>query len=676
MSVRAKLAQNINSITLLSVIIVAIIGFLIVHANMPNAPGQNPNYPLGWWGGFDQGHYLNSTQALREGDLDPQRHFYPPLYSLFGAVFFAPWSSDPFIIYNIGLLAAFCIIFYSFARRYLGPVSAALVLIAGIGLYGSIRALWVMPWTSTLAAPLIAAAYLLIARFFDFSASTSNRTILLNAFGFGMVVGLIVPTRPIDLSVVVLPCLAYAAVTLHRLVKNPIAQQSTYALSIFAGIVGVAIPVAGYLIFNIFVFGELSSQYMTNTENKGFFLFDIPDQLYSHLFSSQSFYGENNADWFSNIPIIFFALFGAGLAILSKIPLVLRLIAASFFLQICLYYGFSDIIPTGTFRYHNIHYFKWGFPFLLLICAYLVKHYLGADNNQKKSATISVAIFTLVVVSIDTTPEPVQTSVKFGPNQNYILNFEDGKTIDFVDISNVRGSWPEVYFGFDGVITSEGSLLRPIKNYRFFPIENGVRLMFVRPLKTSELDIALPNALRTACFDDMTFQPGHVRYGLSLPLLQQNDDGLLNPTEHHPAKKTSIFNFAAGGASDALVDSNWSLAEPHWRWMEGKEAGARLDVSGFSNSSLILGVNAVALGPSEDTPVISEVIAGDQKVGEIRITQNGYNAFNFHVPKNLISANNILDVKFRSENPKSPGGSDYRLLSIGIVNLKITTACD
>ncbi len=48
-------------------------------------PGNNPEYPLGWWGWFDQGNYLRSARAILDWNLDPAEHYFPPLYPPIGA---------------------------------------------------------------------------------------------------------------------------------------------------------------------------------------------------------------------------------------------------------------------------------------------------------------------------------------------------------------------------------------------------------------------------------------------------------------------------------------------------------------------------------------------------------------------------------------------------------------
>src|SRR5690348_2254945 len=40
-------------------------------------PGNQPAFPLGWWGWFDQSKTLESAKAFAHGDLAAVHHWYP-----------------------------------------------------------------------------------------------------------------------------------------------------------------------------------------------------------------------------------------------------------------------------------------------------------------------------------------------------------------------------------------------------------------------------------------------------------------------------------------------------------------------------------------------------------------------------------------------------------------------
>lgn len=54
--------------------------YTLAYLAHPALPGNNLQYPLGWWGWFDQGKYLLSSQSFILGNFSIDKHLYPPLY--------------------------------------------------------------------------------------------------------------------------------------------------------------------------------------------------------------------------------------------------------------------------------------------------------------------------------------------------------------------------------------------------------------------------------------------------------------------------------------------------------------------------------------------------------------------------------------------------------------------
>ena len=88
--------------------------YMVRYFSYDATPGNAPmNHPMGWWGWFDQGKYLQSVNAFYAGNLDPINHFYPPLYPLLGVL--GRWisSGHPFFFIN---LASYCIYALCFTK--------------------------------------------------------------------------------------------------------------------------------------------------------------------------------------------------------------------------------------------------------------------------------------------------------------------------------------------------------------------------------------------------------------------------------------------------------------------------------------------------------------------------------------------------------------------------------
>ena len=120
------------------------------------APGNSVQYPLGWWGWFDQSQYMASTRNLLARQLDPAGHWYPLLYPALAVPFVRYWSMHGFFFLDLICLFGAYAGFLSFARRVgVGPLAAVPIFLVTTFAYASIGETWVEPWTTTLSAALI-----------------------------------------------------------------------------------------------------------------------------------------------------------------------------------------------------------------------------------------------------------------------------------------------------------------------------------------------------------------------------------------------------------------------------------------------------------------------------------------------------------------------------------------
>ena len=87
--------------------------YTLAYFYHPATPGNSPEFPLGWWGWFDQGEYIKSARAFLTLDFSPAQHFYPPLYPALGALGLVASAGHPFFFTNLLLLL---LSFYCFCR--------------------------------------------------------------------------------------------------------------------------------------------------------------------------------------------------------------------------------------------------------------------------------------------------------------------------------------------------------------------------------------------------------------------------------------------------------------------------------------------------------------------------------------------------------------------------------
>ena len=128
--------------------------FLWSYFSMPALPGQSTVFPLGWWGWFDQGKYLESARGLAAHDLAGGRHWYPMGYAVLGAPF-VEWgfAGHPFVLVDLGCLLLTLWGFTVFARGVgVSGVVAAVVFVGSVAWDRQMFGEWAIPWNSTPAA--------------------------------------------------------------------------------------------------------------------------------------------------------------------------------------------------------------------------------------------------------------------------------------------------------------------------------------------------------------------------------------------------------------------------------------------------------------------------------------------------------------------------------------------
>ncbi|MDQ0316189.1 hypothetical protein [Amorphus orientalis] len=485
---------------------VLVIVFLwqVTYISWPPVPGNNPEYPIGWWGWFDQGNYLRGARALLEGNFSPSEHYYPPLYPLIGAAFIGLFPQHAYYFVDLFATVGFFLLFVATTRRHIGFWPAAIIGFTFIAPINMIRLQWVIPWTSTVSAVLVGASFLLFDRFERARRHGfwGMRTHVAVAFLFGLMCGLQLPLRPGDIVLMAPVALAYAVLVGIDLVRGGEDGQRRKAVgAAIAGILGLVPGAAIMSGFNLLAFGDLLGGYFALSVSRGFYFADFGEKLFSLVVASHPLYVERGADWLTELPINALCLGFLPAAVLFARPLLFRLVAIAALLQIFLYFSYGDAIPPGTFRYWNIHYFKWMLPWIVALAAYFVYHALTAGSGHRRQAVAGLATgvaatLLLFSVNVDPLPRPV-SSLEGGGEGPVVLHFPEGPAIDYIDFDGTPGGWNEVYFDNRATIRADGG--EPLENYseyRMLPRGgDGIRLLFIRPLDAETVSVDFGTAL-------------------------------------------------------------------------------------------------------------------------------------------------------------------------------------
>ena len=369
------------------------LAWLLSVVRVVGLPGLCAPALLYWHDWQDQALYVRSATALAAGNLDPALHYYPLLYPLLGVPFLRLWPSQPFFFVN---LACYLLAFHGFrsvARAFGVPAWGATLLFAATTLaqFG-IAKLWIEPWTTTPAAGLLWLALGAMAQLW--AADTvqspsalprrrpgpgrdgqSNDAMPYHANGphlgpglrrgggaggmrgpivLGLSLGLLPFARPGD-AIIGAIIAAAAALALYRArdVRAAASAVGAFALA-FAMLAAPFIA----------IYGVGPSPYMLYSAQYGFNFAWLGWKAYVLLVDPRAWFGEgigllDYSPWL--------LLGGAGLvAACSATPRegrpVTIALAAAGIVYIVLMLAYVDLLPTGLWRFNNLHYFKWVLP--------------------------------------------------------------------------------------------------------------------------------------------------------------------------------------------------------------------------------------------------------------------------------------------------------------------------
>ncbi len=414
----------------------------------PALPGNNPAHPDGWWGWWDQSLYLKSLRAFAGRNLTPSEHWYPPGYALMAAPFGRMLRAHPLFFVDLACLLATARLFVAFAGRVAVGRQVAALIFAGVTLIDwRLLDAWVVPWTSTptavcLWAMLVAAADHMNGRY---------RPVLL-----GLLPGAVLLLRPSDLIV---PAAILGTVALHEAwawwsapAGRPLVLRRMMRL-VLAGLAGAAVPVA----VHVAIHGLRASPYMLQSAGLGFDLHGFGWKAFVLLVEPRGWY-EDGTGLLARHPWLALAVIGLPFALMQG-P-AMRLLALVVAGQLALYVAYVDLLPTGLWRYGNVHYWKWFLPGFGLIALVGLRQ-LPRAPRLAQVAGVAAALL-LLAIRIDPVPAA------------------PGEFARALDLPVPRpDSFQGVYFADTRLIDGLGPM-RNINDMRLWPVGRGVRALGLR----------------------------------------------------------------------------------------------------------------------------------------------------------------------------------------------------
>jgi hypothetical protein len=414
----------------------------------PETPGRRPLFPLGWWGWFDQSRTLMSATALSRGDLSPARHWYPLGYAVIGAPFIRALSVHAYFFIDLAALLVAFAAFCRFARQCGIPAcwSVAVFLFATL----SSRQMfdqWAIPWNTTPAAAL---TWLLLA------LVTTGGGGRMRAVGTGVVAGCIPLFRPTD-AVLVGTCLGVAFAGEMLVAEGRAARRGVMLRWCWLAAGGVP-PVLAYAALHLAIYGPRPSEYMRDSRAIGFTFYDLPWKAYVILLDPRAWFGEGEG-LMRRCPWIALAIAGLVPALRLGRPMVV--LAAMLAAHAMLYLSYVDLLPTGLWRFDNVHYFVWAMPGYGLLGFVLLRDLARPGRRRWLAVGTSVTTAALLCVRLEPMEVPAASAAKMLVYPGLGAGFDEAYFAKLL-LRDVRGE------------------LASVQDLRAFPAPGGLRVIALR----------------------------------------------------------------------------------------------------------------------------------------------------------------------------------------------------
>lgn len=468
----AAAKRHPGPLTMAAVLLMLTVETWKFHAKLPGT-----GFP--WAGWDDQHHYFVAAQAWAQGNLDPQLHHYLPGYSLLGAAFMPVLPWQPFLVPDFVCYAACLILFCRIARRLIPggwawDLAAPAVFCATTLGSPMLRAIWLTPWSTTGSAPFLFAALLMALRAAQMPSWSRIAAL-------GAVLGVCAGFRPSDAAVLMIVCAPYVAFA--QVARGNIGPAVVVRLVGAFGI-GLLGGCAPWLIAHIAAHGVAPGTYVGRMSEIGFEWRLLPLRWVEIVIDSRPLMQEGPG-LAGAYPWIALGIAGLGAASfeMGAARPAWRLVAAAIALHWALYLSYRDLHAQGLWRFHNLHYFKWTFPFLGLAALRLLVAFRSPARRRLAAISIAAALPLFLwrpVLRIADTPALEEGS----PPR---ITADLSKVFDAV-LLPIKGDWRSIYFshtalrGKDRVFVSQ-------PDFKLIPHLDDALLIPLRPLQGPPLQL-------------------------------------------------------------------------------------------------------------------------------------------------------------------------------------------
>lgn len=559
--------RSIDRAGSLLAVLATLIVFLLAWQSDPRRP-IGASATDGWWSGYDQGHYLASALAFAHGDLSPSAHWYLPAYPAIASLFVRLVPGDPFMVPDLVCLLAALWLSGGLGAELLpdwrwGRLAGLAGFLACVVAPPVVLEAWVVPWTSTLAAPLMLGC--LRATLAGMRCPHRRWPPVLAGFAGAAVAG----CRPVD-AVLMLACVGTLGGWAAIRAGGPIgAVRSWLPLFLLGGIAG-SLPT---LVLYLAIWGPHESPYMVSSALVGFEWRLLPLHWVELMISARPIFPDGHG-LIQVLPFIGTGLLGLVAAIAFPWEDRARhlLVAFAVVSSDALYLSYRDLHAPGLWLFSNYHYFKWSFGLLGLYSVILVR-----TAMRRPSRTLLWLVpLALLPVCWRVAPHRLAGPAGMVTAPDAFSIAVPALGVDDAVVASAIGPFDPIYFGTHALAIG-GHPVLPIQDFKALPIFGGLMITPLRPLPAGMLTIRMVSGISL----NRTPAPFLARLGLrpGLPCWfgeQQSgcDIDPLLPAPIIPQGRTLPFD----GSETPLLGPGWSYKEPGGRWTSGSASELRFRV--------------------------------------------------------------------------------------------------
>ncbi len=460
-------------------LIVALCAVVLALTVLATHAAKYPHF-AGFWVGVDQQRYLDAAQAWAGFDLSPGRQHYLPLYPLMAApfVWLTPWQ--PFMLPDLACLLASLLLFVWIGRR-LAPgwpdgVAALCFVVAVMG-SKLLLGLWIVPWSSTGAAPFQFAALLLALRF-------GERPGAGRAAALGLCIAMIAGFRPSDAAVVLVACGGFAVWSLWARRRGAVFSGAA-GLAAFCGLAAGLLAIGA---LHWLVFGFSPGPYIAESAGIGFEWRLLPMRWVMLVVGPRPLLPEGSG-MVAHLPWLIPGIAGLLLALVQArgrpvAPAFLT--GAAVALHWALYLVYRDMHADGLWRFYNIHYFKWTFPFLVFWAAQCL-HALSMPGRRRRAlVALAVALLLFAWRPVLRKPLVMEASVR-----GQHIGLPRAPRLDEAVRLPVVAGWTDIYFARTTLMVGGREYVTK-RDTKLLPVPGGALLVALRKMPGGPATLDLP----------------------------------------------------------------------------------------------------------------------------------------------------------------------------------------